>query len=193
MVFADEATTLRHARRIERLHAPLEGLHRDGTPWSAADPEALSWVLVTLVDATLRGAELVQGRFSDGDVARYLDEARRFGALFAVRPEDVPSTRAALANRIAKEVRDVLVVGDETRAMWRFLTTPSTRSPLDVARARMLTHWAGATLPPAIARALGAPRRAAPSVRSFARNVGALVRALPPALRFTSRFRAALA
>lgn len=193
MVFADRATADRHAARIARLHAPLQGAHEDGRAWSANDPEALSWVLVTLLDAALRGAELVQGRFTDGEVRAYLDEAARFGALFGVREGDVPRTRAQLEARIDDEVREVLVVGAETRAMWSFLTTPEPDAPLDQrVRAAVIARWSAATLPPAICDGLGVARPHVQRWNAAARALGALLRHAPAEQRFTERYRAAM-
>ena len=150
-------------------------------------------MLVTLVDAALRGAELVQGRFAEPEVRDYLEEAARFGALFGVRERDVPRTRAALEARVDQEVREVLVVGAQTRAMWAFLTTPEPGASLEArVRATLLGRWAAATLPGPIGEALGVTTSHAQRWHAGARALGALVRHAPPDQRFTQRYHDAM-
>ena len=181
-VFADRETALAHARRVCRMHARLKGRTDAGLDWSATDPDALAWVLVTLLDATVRGTELVRGRLPDPRVARFLAEARDFGALYGVRPDDVPVDRAALDRRVDDAVRSVLVVGPEVHALWRWMVGDSPYGPL-------LARWIGATLPPEIALALGTPRRLSRPLLRGARWVGALVRLAPERVRYTSLYR----
>ena len=65
------------------------------TPYRADDPDALLWVLVTLVDTTLRVYEACLGRLAQRTVCAYLADAARLGALLGVAGP-VPADRAAL-------------------------------------------------------------------------------------------------
>ncbi len=162
MVFEPRAKAERHAQRVDRLHARLTGTLPDGSPWSARDPGASAWVLITLVDAVIFGAELVLGRRSDGEVAQALLEARTLGRYFHVRDEDLPSSRAALAERIERAARSELVIGDEARAMWEHLARTDALGLRDRAAGRVIAGFSAATLPRALRTPLGvdmSPRR----------------------------------
>lgn len=162
MIFGDTRTAVKHARRVERLHGTLSGVLEHGSPampagsaWSAEDPASLAWVLVTLVDAVLRGADLALGRVSDADARTFLSEARTFGRLFAVPPDALPESRAALDAMIDRVAASTLCVGPETRAMWSFLgaeADPSRRARL---RGHLVQRWAASTLPEQITGELG--------------------------------------
>lgn len=163
MIFEPRARAERHAQRVDRLHAGLTGTLPDGTAWSARDPQASAWVLITLVDAVLFGADLVLGRRPDGEVAQALAEARILGRYFHVRDADVPSSRDGLRRRIERAVRTELVIGDEARAMWAHLARADAGRRRDRAAGWITTRFAAATLPRDLRAPLGvsmSPREA---------------------------------
>lgn len=191
MVFGDVETAKKHGRRVGRLHHTLSGALPDGTPWSADDPAALAWVLLTLIDAVVRGVDLALGRRSHAEVEAFLADARRFGRLFAVRDEDVPKTRAELDRAIERAVQTTLTVGPETRAMWSFLgdeTSPSRRAR---ARGAIVQRWTAATLPHELASALGRVPRALErsALLTSAKGIATTWSRLPPAIRFVTAAR----
>lgn len=156
IVYEPAPVAERQARRVDRLHGVLSGTLPDGTAWSARDPAASAWVLITLVDAVIFGAELTLGRRDEAQVARALAEARSLGALFHVRPKDVPQDRAALAERVERAVTSELAIGEEARAMWAFLGKRSADRRRDRIAGAITTAFAAATLPRDLRPALGA-------------------------------------
>jgi len=155
MIFEPRAKAERHGQRVDRLHAGLTGSLPDGTPWSARDPQASAWVLITLIDAVIFGADLVLGRRSDHEVAQALIEARTLGRYFHVRDDDLPTSRAALAQRIERAVRSELVIGDEAHAMWAHLGRVDASRRRDRAAGRITARFAAATLPAELRAPLG--------------------------------------
>ena len=72
------------------------GLAADGRPYSAQDPELLTWVHATEVHGFLAGFRHYSGRaLPDWAADRYLDEMRRIAE--ALGASNVPASRAGLA------------------------------------------------------------------------------------------------
>ena len=115
---------------VQRIHRKVRGITPDGRPYSADDPELVTWVHVTEVTSFLRAHQRfvpfpVRGEQAD----RYFHET----ATIAVRlgADDVPRTRAAMRSYI-RAMRPQLGAGDQARSAVRFLTTPGRdpRNPL---------------------------------------------------------------
>ncbi len=181
MVFGDRANADRHAGRVRRKHD-----HLNGPGWSASDPAALAWIYITLLDGVLSGADLVRGRRDETLETAFFGDARRFGALFDVAEHDIPASRAALNDAITNAVRHTLRVGDETKAMWTFLTMPSGPSWGEGLRAGFLARWSATTLPEPMAEALGVSSLRSPKLAAVVRGLGPLGRLLPKKRRFVS-------
>jgi uncharacterized protein (DUF2236 family) len=155
MIFEPRAKAERHAHRVDRLHANLSGTLQDGSPWSARDPGASAWVLITLVDAVILGADLVLGRRPDHQVAQALIEARTLGRYFHVREDDLPTTRSELVQRVERAVQTELVIGSEARAMWAHLGRADAARRRDRATGWVTARFAAATLPAGLRAPLG--------------------------------------
>ncbi|MGH9112931.1 MAG: oxygenase MpaB family protein [Acidimicrobiales bacterium] len=130
-------TTYGSTETAERLIKLVRGIHRkvrgaapDGRPYSAGDPELVTWVHVTEVTSFLRAHQRfvpfpVRGEQAD----RYFHEmatiAERLGA------SEVPRTRAAMRTYL-RAMRPDLEAGDQARSAASFLTTPGRdpRNPL---------------------------------------------------------------
>src|SRR5437763_10198095 len=102
LVFGSRRQADAVATHLRSLHGRIRGTlpadagaWRAGTPYRADDPDALLWVLVTLLDTTLRVYEASLGRLAEGTVRAYLADAARLGALLGVTGP-VPADRAAL-------------------------------------------------------------------------------------------------
>lgn len=194
MIFGDRTRVVREARRLFLLHDRLRGTTERGDRFHANERAHLSWVLVTLLDAGIRGYERHVDRI---DERALFAELPRMGALFGLGARDLPATRAALDGRIEDAIAHQLVIGAEARAMWAFLTTaehgptrPPDRPPRSITR-WLARGWAAATLPPALRRAL-APKLS--DRRAYAiESAGSLLRAslLPPAMRYVEAYQRA--
>lgn len=132
LVFGSRSQADRAAERIRQVHAGVHGLlsedvgrWRRGTPYRADDPEALRWVLVTIVDTAIVSYEATFGRLPDSLVARYLLEASQLGSMLDLPAEQVPRDRAALAEYVRTVLCDgTVVVGTNAREVAAALATP---------------------------------------------------------------------
>lgn len=186
IVFGDRTRVMREARRLFLLHDRLRGTTERGARFHANERAHLAWVLVTLLDASLRGYERHVGAI---DEPALFAELPRMAALFGLAPSDVPESRAALDRRIGHAVEHELVVGAEARAMWAFLAAAEGRRER-LAR-RLARGWTAAILPAPLRRALW-PEMSDRSAR-LVESSGSLLRAraLPPALRHVHAYREA--
>lgn len=147
-------TTFGSTETAEQLIDVVKGIHRkvrgtapDGRPYSADDPELVTWVHVTEVVSFLRAHQRFVPFSVHGDqVDRYYHEMaaipERLGAT------DVPRTRAAMRAYL-REVRPQLAVGDQAREAVRFLTTPARdpRRPLLVGAHQIVIQAAVGLMP----------------------------------------------
>jgi uncharacterized protein (DUF2236 family) len=134
--------------RVRAIHGRVRGTLPDGTPYSADDPELLTWVHVAEVSSFLAAhLRYRDPRFAPAAQDRYLAEtaliAERLGAT------GVPHDRAELARYLAARRQD-LRVDDRTRQVARALLdqpppsaalAPFTRLMLD-AGVDLLPGWA---------------------------------------------------
>jgi uncharacterized protein (DUF2236 family) len=104
LVFGSRAQADATAAGLRRMHTQIAGVLRDdtgvwkaGTPYRAEDPDALLWVLVTLLDTTIRVYEVCLGRLDQDAVHAYLAEGAQLGAMLGVPEQRVPRDRRALA------------------------------------------------------------------------------------------------
>ncbi|HJL15892.1 MAG TPA: oxygenase MpaB family protein [Sandaracinaceae bacterium LLY-WYZ-13_1] len=175
MVYGTRRDAAKIARRIAGMHAAV----------GARDRDAFAWVLVTLVDAALRGAELACGRLDTGESTALLDDAKRLGRLFGVRAHELPDSRVELDAHVSEVVRGRLHVGPVARELWCFITAPRSCARHARLEAHLLERWIAATLPPPVALALGAPTSSARAIeRSARRLVPLLARCAPARVRY---------
>jgi uncharacterized protein (DUF2236 family) len=89
----------RVTRRVRAMHRRVRGEIREpvgpypaGTPYRAADPELLMWVLFTLVDSSLTVYGMYVRSLDEEEKAAYWDDHRVVGGLFGLRGRDMPDT-----------------------------------------------------------------------------------------------------
>ena len=112
--FGERADADRITRRVRAMHRRVQGRIRQptgafpaGTPYSAAQPDLLMWVLFTLVDSGLVVYQLYVDRLSDAEQAAYWEDYKVVGRLFGLRKGDMPDTLADL-----REYRREMLEGD---------------------------------------------------------------------------------
>jgi len=170
--------------RVRRVHARVTGTARDGRPYSAADPDLLTWVHVAEVSSFL-AATRVYGpvRPTSAEEDDYLDQmavvARALGAA------DVPRSVAELDSYLTA-VRPRLAFTPEARDARNFVVRGVGRWPHEVATYALLVSAAQGVLPPWARRQLRLPALPAGdrlAVRPSARLLGAAFRWVvsPPA------------
>jgi uncharacterized protein (DUF2236 family) len=152
VIFGDSEQWRAAVQRVGGIHAHVRG-EREGTSYSALDPELLLWVHATLVDSSLVAYErFVQPLRPDVRERHYL-EMRRMGTAFGI-PEDLhPPTyvefRAYMDRTIAQ-----LEIGEEGRRVARAVL--SQPAPLVVFPVGLLFGLASVSLlPPRIRSDLG--------------------------------------
>lgn len=155
-------TTYGSTEAAERLIKLVRGMHRkvrgtapDGRPYSADDPELLTWVHVTEVSSFLRAHQRftpfpVRGEQAD----RYLHEvstiAERLGA------EQVPRSRVAL-RAYFRDVRPQLEAGDQALDTMAFLVKPLPGNAVMTAAHQIVVRAAIGLLPGWASDMLGVP------------------------------------
>lgn len=137
--------------RIRRIHDRVHGTTPDGVPYSAHDPELLTWVHCTQMASFVAGYK----RYSGASLPRwledrYFDEARRVSERLGAT--NVPATRTQMDDYFAA-VQPQLRFDTRAREAWRWLET--IQLPLPAAGiSRRLFLGAGAALLPSWALSL---------------------------------------
>ncbi|MDE2475504.1 MAG: DUF2236 domain-containing protein [Alphaproteobacteria bacterium] len=97
MVFGTLDQALTAARRLHNRHAQITGTlpaaagpFAAGSRYAANEPAALRWVHATLVESAVLAHNLVCPPLTGDEREQYWAEARLFGALFGLRPADLP-------------------------------------------------------------------------------------------------------
>lgn len=137
MVFSDLDAAERSARRVHAVHRHIEGsfaapvghLER-GAAYRANQTDALAWVAATLWDTSLLVYEAVVGPLGERDRDRYVDESRRFGALFGLEPKELPASAAELDAYMARMLApgSPIALDETASALARDLMRPPSRA-----------------------------------------------------------------
>ncbi|WP_426399973.1 oxygenase MpaB family protein [Ralstonia sp. R-29] len=171
---------------VKVIHDRVQGIAPDGRPYSANDPDLLTWVHVAEMSSFLAGyLRYVDGGLSGADQDRYFAETALVAELLGAR--DVPKSRAAIRDYL-NAMRAELVASDRTRTVVDVLMNwpvprpglkPAVRLFLD-AGIQLLPPWAAQMLdlqPPPLRAALAsaAMHTVAPTLR-WALYEGSVVR-----------------
>jgi len=134
--------------RVKTIHDRVQGIAPDGRPYSANDPDLLTWVHVAEMSSFLAGyLRYVDGNLSGAQQDRYFEETALVAEMLGAR--DVPKSRAAVQTYL-NAMRVELVASDRTRTVVEVLTTwqaprpglrPAVRLFLD-AGIQLLPPWA---------------------------------------------------
>ena len=147
LVFGSRGQADRAAARIRQIHARVSGVLTEdvgrwarGTAYRADDPDALRWVLVTVVDTALLLYEATFGRLPDATVARYLGEAAQLGSMVGLPRESLPCDRDSLSAYLGTVLSDgTIAVGSVARQLAGDLARP--RFPADTHRFFRIYAW----------------------------------------------------
>jgi uncharacterized protein (DUF2236 family) len=172
--YGSAAQAERLIARVRTIHDRVHGILPDGAPYSANDPELLTWVHVAEVSSFL--AAFLRYRnptFSHDDQDRYLDETAMIAARLGA--SDVPRTREQI-DRYVRTVRPQLRCDARTREMAQCLLGQPAPNPALAPFGKLMLE-AGVELLPNWAQALHgltpAPKAA---VRAGVRGVSAVMR-----------------
>ncbi|CAJ0852264.1 hypothetical protein R20233_00022 [Ralstonia sp. LMG 32965] len=162
--------------RVKTIHDRVQGIAPDGRPYSANDPDLLTWVHVAEMSSFLAGyLRYVDAGLSGAQQDRYFEETALVAEMLGAR--DVPKSRAAVQTYL-NAMRAELVASDRTRTVVDVLMTwqaprpglrPAVRLFLD-AGIQLLPPWAIQMLdlkrpPLQAAFASAAMRTVAPTLR----------------------------
>jgi uncharacterized protein (DUF2236 family) len=157
--FGDRATAVDVSRRVRGYHRKVQGTFVDGhgveRPYSANDPDLLSWVHIVFTDAFL-STHLQWGPPIPGGPDRYVAEWAKAGELMGV--EAPPRSLQELRGQIdAFHDQGLLRADDRTRETISFLRDPPLRASMLPAY-RVLFAGAVASLEPRYREMLGLDR-----------------------------------
>lgn len=136
---------------VDRIHDRVHGVTADGQPYSAHDPDLLTWVHCTEMASFLAGYK--RYRRADMSVAvqdRYFDETRRIAEALGAR--DVPASKAQMDDYFAA-MQPELRFDERSRDTLAVLESMDLPIPVAGVSRRMFLG-AGAALLPAWARRL---------------------------------------
>ena len=152
VIFGDSEQWRAAVRRVGGIHAHVRG-EREGTAYSALDPELLLWVHATLVDSSLVAYERFVRPLRPNVRERHYLEMRRMGTAFGV-PEDLhPPTYLEFRAYMDRTI-STLEIGEEGRRVARAVL--SQPAPLVVFPVGLLFGLASVSLlPPRIRSELG--------------------------------------
>src|SRR4030095_16796407 len=112
----------------DRLHGRLSenaGLCTAGTPYSATDPQLLTWVEATLLDSMPLAYQQLVAPLAPADMDGYCSEASAASERLRIPAGLVPSSRAALDAYLQRMLdSDVLVVTSRARELAREVIAP---------------------------------------------------------------------
>jgi uncharacterized protein (DUF2236 family) len=125
VTFGDQATALRAAARVRRIHARVRGTDAvTGRPYAASDPALLLWVHASLVDSVLAAGSLAGISLSAADSDRYVAEMVAAAELVGVPRPLVPSSVPALDLYIASVRPSLRCTPAAAESMARLLDPP---------------------------------------------------------------------
>jgi uncharacterized protein (DUF2236 family) len=134
--FASTADAQRLNERVRAIHTTVVGVAPDGRPYSAEDPELLTWVHVAEVRSFLAAYMRYRDPFlSETDQNRYLDEVARVAE--ALGAEEVPRTRHQVDAYIERMRPSLLYDERTSEVLSLVLSAPAPGRMADLARSLM--------------------------------------------------------
>jgi uncharacterized protein (DUF2236 family) len=188
IVFGTRAEADRMGAIVQTVHRHVRG-ERNGTAYSAGDPELMLWVHATLVDTGLAMYETYVGAVSPALAEEFYEQMKTVATVFGAPPDIHPPTlddfRAYQRHMLEHELR----VGDDAREVARSILEPPVPAALRPAARGLVLQNIG-LLPETLREQYGLrwtrTRRALFDASSrSARHV--LVPLLPKPLRLTQR------
>jgi uncharacterized protein (DUF2236 family) len=131
--------------RVRMIHSQVHGVDEAGAPYSADDPDLLTWVHVSEMSSFLAGYRAYGPMAVPTHVAdAYLDETRRVAEALGAR--DVPDSVADMDAYIAK-VLPSLVFGERSRVVLEVLGRLDLPVPMAGLSRDLFLHAGAALLP----------------------------------------------
>ncbi|MEJ2479050.1 MAG: oxygenase MpaB family protein [Acidihalobacter sp.] len=178
--FASTADAQRLNDRVRAIHAKVFGVAPDGRPYSADDPELLTWIHVAEVKSFLEAYMRYRDpHLSEADQDRYLDEIARVAE--GLGAEEVPRTRQHVDAYIER-MRPSLVYDERTaEVLGLVLSAPAPGAMANLARSLMST--AAVDLLPEWVRSMSGLEQSAVQRATIRSGMRALARVLRWSIR----------
>jgi len=162
VTFGDTHTAHEAATRVKRLHGRVKGVDQvTGRPFSARDPDTLTWVHCVEVHSFLAGYRAYGGHLSEAEQDRYLAEQVAVAELMEIPTAMIPHSLATYRAYFA-EVLPMLCSSEDAAATIAFVRRPrlpgSRLAALEPAF-RMLGFAATALVPRTLRPIAGLPDR----------------------------------
>jgi uncharacterized protein (DUF2236 family) len=145
VVFGGEQRARSAGADLRALHRDIKGVDAEGRRYHALDPEAFAWVHATLVDTAVQTIERFRRPMSPAEHERYYAEMGHVGALYGLRPGDLPadwsSFQRYLEEKVRTRLRDSATVRDVLASVMRPARPPVLPVPDGLWRAG---SWPGA-------------------------------------------------
>ena len=129
LVFGKPEAAAEMGARIRGFHKAIRGTRRDGTPYHALEPEAYTWVHVTLCEGIIRAHERFGRPFSRAEQERMWAEWRPLGRFLGIRWRDMPETydgyRAFVDEIVAERLERNAAVDEVYEALTSTPPSPS--------------------------------------------------------------------
>jgi uncharacterized protein (DUF2236 family) len=179
VTFADTATARRESARVGKFHERVAGTYTDTSgivhPYSAGDPDLLTWVHIVFTDSFL-ACHTLWGDPIPGGADAYVREWAQAGELVGV--VDPPRSATELTEALAAYRRDGILQYDERVAeAVRFIRNPPLRRSMMPAY-RVMFAGAVASIPREYRELLGLRRSRLPVVATTGLVLGAVRRVL---------------
>ena len=113
-------------RRVREMHRGFRGVRKDGTRYSAFEPDAYAWVHATLASSIVDGHRLFGAPLTGAEQIEFWGEWRRLGRLVGVRYRDLPEDWSEFRPYFDHTVEHVL---ENTQAVKDLLYSLSRPSP----------------------------------------------------------------
>ncbi|MER7987874.1 oxygenase MpaB family protein [Streptomyces noursei] len=199
LFFADREGLHREIARLERTHRRIQGTDADGRSFTALEPAARVWVLVTLYESMTAMGELSGAPLGPAQREELYADFRSVCDAFELPAELFPATAADVPAYVERTIRERLeytgAAHDLLFDMLRQAPAPRRLGRLRPAWpllrpviARLLTALTLADLPPAFRERFGLRRTRSAAALSWTLHHGArhVVTRLPDRLRYRS-------
>ena len=94
LVFGEPEAAAEMGERVRGFHRVIKGTKPDGTRYHALEPEAYTWVHLTLMEGIIRSHERFGRPFTDSEKEQLWSEWRPLGRFLGIRWRDMPETYA---------------------------------------------------------------------------------------------------
>lgn len=132
LTFGTPADRQRTLDRIMAIHRRVRGRlqidvgpFRAGTPYSAEDPDLVLWVHATLIESVPMFYRMLVAPMTEEQRDAYCSEAAAVAVALGARPNEVPTTGAALDDYIARmHASGKIVVGEQAKELADAVLSP---------------------------------------------------------------------